>query len=199
MVFKSLMTAACVLVFSAFNANASVIYTYTGNNFTSASAPYTTDMSVILQFETAIPLTATGEMTNYSAEILSYTMIDGRKTLTDSDSPLDISLNIDTATGIPTDWAIHATDEYGRSLGDIVNRMRTIYNTYSGGIDSAEEIECAYISPDVGECMGFINGTGADVYNPPGSPGSWSVVPIPAAIWLFGSGFIGLIGITRRK
>ncbi len=26
-----------------------------------------------------------------------------------------------------------------------------------------------------------------------------SAVPIPAAIWLFGSGLIGLIGIARRK
>jgi len=26
-----------------------------------------------------------------------------------------------------------------------------------------------------------------------------TVVPVPAAVWLFGSGFIGLIGIARRK
>lgn len=26
-----------------------------------------------------------------------------------------------------------------------------------------------------------------------------SVVPVPAAVWLFGSGLIGLIGIARRK
>lgn len=26
-----------------------------------------------------------------------------------------------------------------------------------------------------------------------------SVVPIPPAVWLFGSGFIGLIGLARRK
>jgi hypothetical protein len=28
---------------------------------------------------------------------------------------------------------------------------------------------------------------------------SVSTVPVPAAVWLFGSGFIGLIGIARRK
>lgn len=27
----------------------------------------------------------------------------------------------------------------------------------------------------------------------------WSVVPVPAAVWLFGSGLLGLIGIARRK
>jgi hypothetical protein len=26
-----------------------------------------------------------------------------------------------------------------------------------------------------------------------------STVPLPAAVWLFGSGLIGLIGIARRK
>ncbi|MCP4503572.1 MAG: VPLPA-CTERM sorting domain-containing protein, partial [Deltaproteobacteria bacterium] len=28
---------------------------------------------------------------------------------------------------------------------------------------------------------------------------SLSAVPAPAAIWLFGSGLIGLIGVARRK
>ena len=34
-------------------------------------------------------------------------------------------------------------------------------------------------------------------------PGNWTysstVVPIPAALWLFGSGLLGLIGVARRK
>ena len=29
--------------------------------------------------------------------------------------------------------------------------------------------------------------------------GSFSVVPVPAAVWLFGSGLIGLVGVARRK
>ena len=31
------------------------------------------------------------------------------------------------------------------------------------------------------------------------NPGTWSVVPIPGAAWLFGSGLVGLIGVARRK
>ena len=27
----------------------------------------------------------------------------------------------------------------------------------------------------------------------------YAVVPVPAAVWLFGSGLLGLIGISRRK
>jgi len=31
--------------------------------------------------------------------------------------------------------------------------------------------------------------------------GTWTatVVPIPATVWLFGSGLLGMIGIARRK
>jgi hypothetical protein len=31
------------------------------------------------------------------------------------------------------------------------------------------------------------------------NPGTWTVVPIPPAVWLFGSGLLGLIGIARKK
>lgn len=30
-------------------------------------------------------------------------------------------------------------------------------------------------------------------------PGSVTVVPVPAAVWLFGSGLIGLVGLAKRK
>lgn len=199
MAFNCLMCVSCVLIFTAFNANASVIYAYTGNNFTSTFGSYATDMKITLQFETAMPLAGTGAMTNVSAEISSYTMFDGRKTLTDSDAPLDIYLNIDSATGLPTEWIIHATNEYGRSLGDIVNRMKTIYYSYSGGLDSVEEIECIFIPPEVGECMGFNSIAGADVINVTDPPGSWSIVPVPSAVWLFGSGLLVLTGMARRN
>ena len=33
----------------------------------------------------------------------------------------------------------------------------------------------------------------------PGSNFGQSTVPVPAAVWLFGSGLIGLIGLARRK
>ncbi|MCP4042838.1 MAG: VPLPA-CTERM sorting domain-containing protein, partial [Gammaproteobacteria bacterium] len=29
--------------------------------------------------------------------------------------------------------------------------------------------------------------------------GDVSAVPVPAAVWLFGSGLIGLLGVARRK
>jgi hypothetical protein len=199
MVFKSLVSAICILVFTAFNLNASTIYTYTGNNFTTATAPYTTSMNVTLWFETASPLSGTGSMVNVSSEILSYTISDGINTLTETDSTIDLLINIDTITGQPAEWAIHVTNEFGKSVGDMVNRMRTIYYDFSGGPDGALEAECVFMPIEGGECMGLIGGASADVFHSPGLSGTWSVVPTPAAVWLFGSGLFGLIGLARRK
>jgi hypothetical protein len=42
----------------------------------------------------------------------------------------------------------------------------------------------------------YFNGT-QDVYNL-NSPGSWAVVPLPAAIWLFGSA-LAVIGVFGRR
>jgi hypothetical protein len=186
-------------VFTAFSVNASTIYTYAGNNFTTVTDPYTTSMNVTLQFETVSPISGTGSMVNISSEILSYTISDGINTLTETNSAIDLLINLDTVTGQPSEWAIHVTNEFGKSVGDVVNRMRTIYYEFSGGSDSALEAECVFMPIEGGECMGLTGGASADVFNSPGSPGTWSVVPIPAAVWLFGSGLLGLIGVARRK
>lgn len=36
-------------------------------------------------------------------------------------------------------------------------------------------------------------------FTPPGSGFGEAVVPVPAAVWLFGSGLLGLIGLARRR
>lgn len=46
----------------------------------------------------------------------------------------------------------------------------------------------------VGDVEGSFLSTGADI----GSPGS-TAVPIPSAVWLLGSGLVGLIGLSRRR
>ena len=53
--------------------------------------------------------------------------------------------------------------------------------------------------------FGFDNGF-QDAFGVSSGQGSWAVhsgdvsaIPVPAAVWLFGSGLLGLIGIARRK
>ena len=193
MVSRFIMSAVCILALTAFKANAAVVYSYTGNNFINAISPYTTDMNITLQFTTAVPLSATGGMTDVTSEVLSYTMFDGRKTLTEVDAESSFFLNIDAMTGLPIEWSISASNAIGKSVGDIVNRMIMFFGV-NGSQDFAEEGVCGDET-----CTGWDDIIFAEVFNPQGASGSWSVVPIPAAVWLFGSGLIGLIGIARRK
>jgi hypothetical protein len=44
---------------------------------------------------------------------------------------------------------------------------------------------------------GFCDGSGCDVIT--GYAGGGTLVPVPAAVWLFGSGLLGLVGIGRRR
>ena len=50
--------------------------------------------------------------------------------------------------------------------------------------------------PFAGATPGF-NGTTADDFPPSG--GVPPPVPVPAAVWLFGSGLVGLVGVARRR
>ncbi len=49
--------------------------------------------------------------------------------------------------------------------------------------------------------ISFVLGNGDDKSNSAvlSFAGAYSVVPVPAAVWLFGSGLIGLVGVARRK
>lgn len=47
--------------------------------------------------------------------------------------------------------------------------------------------------------MGHVNGPATGTVLIFSGTGSASVVPIPAAIWVFSTGLLGLIGISRYK
>ena len=52
--------------------------------------------------------------------------------------------------------------------------------------------------PDEGQ-QGSGGTIGADIDAVGAISSAAPVIPIPAAVWLFGSGLLGLIGIARRK
>jgi len=45
----------------------------------------------------------------------------------------------------------------------------------------------------------FIDSKGSDLFAWAVQSGDVSTVPVPAAVWLFGSGLLGLVGVARRK
>ncbi len=83
--------------------------------------------------------------------------------------------------------------EWGATLGnrgivaaDVIGNAMTMYSTRLDSIDTNKVVI---------DTLGEWNLTAAGMltYNAP------SAVPVPAAVWLFGSGLIGLVGVARRK
>lgn len=194
MVFKSIIgtTCACLAVVS-FNVNAAVTYQYAGNdytNFYAAPSIYDTSMSINGSFTVDSKLiSANGDI---SDQVTSYDFSDGVNTYSNTD-PEGLSqfiVNTDSDGNI-TNWIIDIFDVSSLSPtvqpGDIISRIIS-----QPDLDQADLTQCDFI---VVTCV-FSQIDGATIFN---NQGSWSVVPVPAAAWLFGSGLIALIGLARRK
>ena len=69
-------------------------------------------------------------------------------------------------------------------------------NGYWSGLGYAPNTGFAWVF-NFGNGHQLANRKGNDVYAWAVRPGD--VVPVPAAVWLFGSGLIGLLGVARRK
>ena len=92
----------------------------------------------------------------------------------------------------------------GNTSGSLTN-TGDFTNVQSGGYWSASEY-----APDTSIAWYFGKGDGLQYINyktynyyawavQSGDVSAASVVPIPAAVWLFGSGLLGLVGMARRK
>ena len=194
MVIKSLINSlSVILALISFNSTAAVIYEYTGNNYdTTWTSPsmFDTSMSITGSFTVDSKLIDfNGDIT---AQVTSYSFSDGVTTYTDADPEGSSQFIVNTDNnGDITSWIIDISDVDALSPnlepGDIVNRI----TSGSSGEDFAQVYQCDFI---VSGCV-FSQIDGAFAYN----PGSWSVVPIPAAVWLFGSGLIGLAGLKKKR
>ena len=68
------------------------------------------------------------------------------------------------------------------------------------GWDTSDFFSYVRLTDDTGEGQQGSGGTvGADIDAVGAISSAAPVVPVPAAVWLFGSGLIGLIGVARRK
>ena len=195
-----LALAACFLLVSG--AQASAIYSYVGKNFntvgqddTPPNLAYTTLMSVTGSFttNTALGLMAFGDI---SGMVTGYSFNDGRTTLTDAKSTIgffDVAVD---ALGDITQWSIQVKDAPPLvSIGDQTFTIVTEKSVSGSANDLGQIVECVALA-----CTTAGN-TGTDLarINGPGNFGTWTVVPIPASVWLFGSA-LGLLGwIKRRK
>ena len=183
---------ACLLSITVAPAFASFIYNYTGNPYTSAASPYDTSMSVTGTLELAAALAPNLSLSAVTP--LSFSFSDGVNTTTETTATLTSSqFEFATdSTGNITGWNISMfTHNSSATPGQLWSSSLSTANNVSTVDDTAVTVTCSYGTP----CGGTTNANASVT----GQPGSWGVVPIPGAVWLFGSGLLGLVGMSRRK
>jgi len=187
---------------------ASYVYTYIGNNYDTFATDrsgniYDASMHIELSF------TVDNLLINFAGNaaepfgpilITSFRIFDGVNLFTETSVVMTgyatvVNLNTDSFGNV-NQWDLRgrASNSTMTNIGDTETYMSS---SYVIGFSERD-----YVSTDVCVTMPFgscINGYyDASVTN---NRGTWTVsaVPVPPALWLFGSGLLGLVGISRRK
>ena len=192
---------ACISIVSI-NVSASTLYRYTGSTYeyiNGSSIVHTFDMAVSSSFILDQPL-----LPNLQFQPIipvSFSIFDGVNTVTESTAnSLLLYVETDSAGNI-SDWlirariiptAVHDYEIEITTAGDVLQPYSTVQDTGFYGL-------CEVIGED-GFCIDTTKLSYAlsDVWN-----GGWTsspaYIPIPAPLWLFVSGLVGLIGAAKRK
>lgn len=164
-------------------ARADVTYTYTGNPFTYAEYPFTTSQSVTGSFVLSQPLADSLSFATITP--LSFIFIDGEQSIASTNAYQGtFSVSTDSA-GVIDAWNISLASQPSSVVPEIVT---------------------AYYGPgDLGNSdMGFYP-TGIGYAYVRDAPGTWAVssvissVPEPSALWILGSGLLGLAFLCRGR
>jgi hypothetical protein len=174
-----MLMAAGVLLSASLMARADTIYTYTGNDFTSATGPYTTSDFVSGSFTLASPLG--DDLSNYTVTPLSFSFSDGVQTLTNSSTDLTLINFVVTtnSSGAVTEWSIDLSTQGGGG----------IYTHNNPGV----------LVNDEGELS---DGSFGYTTNSPGTftvAETPAVAPEPASLLLLGTGLLGFAVFWRRR
>jgi len=97
-------------------------------------------------------------------------------------------------TGYGGNWTLGGPGGSGNSLLVFIDNLQvgSISNSYGGEF-------WGFISDSPFTSVKLMGGGGTNQQNYRLDDMVYSPVPVPAAVWLFGSGLIGLIGVARRK
>jgi hypothetical protein len=192
-----------IFILSTSVSTAAVVYTYIGNNYNDLQTDRSTNIyDTTMRLE--ISFTTDSLLTNFAGDVVahrpvtSYRIFDGVNLVTEASSNLGtaipvVNLNTDSSGNV-NQWQVYGSVGNNSNIGD---REAYVYTSYIIGFeeyDYASTDEC--ITIPFGSC--FNGHYEASVSN---NRGTWSVsaVPIPPALWLFGCGLLGLVGIARRR
>lgn len=159
---------------------------------TTDSILYTTLMSVTgtVELSTALGINHTF---SDSVPLKSYSFFDGQQTLDQTSDGISATFKFATDdTGKITDWEVNLNI----STPEAAIKERTIETIFvTGSPDNGDIGLIATATP------GLFGSTGSTTdFGSTGTPGVWTAaVPLPATVWLFGSGLVGLFGIAKRK
>ena len=186
-----------VLVLGNNTVNAAVVYTYTGNNYIDINPEtrlgiYDSSMNLSISF------TTDNLITNFNGDITAlvsgFSSFDGVNLTTEGNADYYyFAIHTDSAGNV-LEWDINVyLDVNFDEVGDRSFGVRSQYIIGRDGFDFVHTDECLIYT--LGNCYSTEDYYGR-VFN---NPGDWTVVPIPPALWLFGSGLLGLVGISRCK
>jgi hypothetical protein len=185
----AVVVAAAVSAWSVTVANASAVYTYAGNNFTSADAPYSTSDYLTISLTLSAPL---GD--NFSLAYVtptSYSLSNGLITITNTN-------DLPAPNGYQTPFFALSTDSNGNILnwgiGDIQagpGQSIYSYNLAPGqlGATNGDVVDLTQYFP-----QDYSDQASVD------DAGTWTT-PLLAALPLFatGLGTLGLLGWRRKR
>ena len=189
---------------------AAVMYSYTGNNYDSVTnyaylpppeaTPYDYSMSISgnVVFSEELARSTIINAQWLSDHLVSYSFSDGVNNLNQDNSQITFGEFVADTGGTITQWGInivYAVQEPGDPEVSIFQRISTGMQGFSAS-DYVKNYECHVFSG--GACYDPSFDHYAQTSQ---SPGTWvasSVVPIPAAAWLFGSALAGL-GFVRKR
>lgn len=188
MQLRIVLSAAVLLSLTA-AAHADTVYTYTGNDFTYATSPYTTSDSVSGTLTLASALSPNTSVLVAGPNLISFSFTDGINTITNTTANLAQSvIDLETdASGNITQWDLNFSTADPSHPGYYAEIIRS--NGASAGEDSAY-YEVA-LSTHEGEVLTSGSWTSAAVAPSP--------APEPNTLLLLGSGMLGLAAFARRR
>ena len=160
----------------------SLVFGSVGSLYTASNSLYTIDISTGQSTEIGrggYPYTSSGDLA----------FVDGNLLLSDSEGD-DSLVKVNTSNG------------EGALIGDI--GFWNVFGLASpNGVDlyGVSRFEVISIDPTTGVGTSILDYSGSGLVDGYGAAfiTEAALVPIPAAVWLFGSGLLGLVGIARRK